>query len=491
MGNILLVAPLPVDRQRTGPAIRYWEFARVLGREHGVTLLVPNLDHPHHPDFKVQAADAQPLADVARAHQIVVLQGPILNVYPELAEILLKGQHYLVVDLYDPVTLEQMPLETRRPVGRFLQLEHWALLNEQLRMGDFFLCANDRQRDYWLGALSALGRLNHDTWDGQQLRNLVDVVPFGVPAEPPEPDGPVLKGVVPGIEPGGRTILWGGGVWEWLDPLTAVRAMKHLAPRCPDARLVFFATSHSQMPIFAHTRHLAAELDLLDHNVLFADWIPPEKWGACLLEADIGLSCHPASIETHFAFRTRLLDYIWAGLPIVTSEGDVLSSLVAARNLGHVVPPGDAESLAEALVTLIEEPDARRKRAAAFREVAREMRWEQVTQPLQRYCRQPWHAGDKGDTFVKQWQAAGQDRLLAAMSHAQVQRIHLDNCLREAEAAQEQSNERIETLQQECNRLARQLEQSEARFRAAMDGRVMRLMTRVQQAARRVQRGEP
>ena len=29
-------------------------------------------------------------------------------------------------------------------------------LNDQLRRGDYFICANEQQRDYWLGALSAL-----------------------------------------------------------------------------------------------------------------------------------------------------------------------------------------------------------------------------------------------------------------------------------------------------------------------------------------------
>jgi hypothetical protein len=59
-------------------------------------------------------------------------------------------------------------------------------LHDQLRVGDFFLCASERQRDYWLGWLEALGRVNPRTHGADpDLRGLIDVVPFGVPSEPP------------------------------------------------------------------------------------------------------------------------------------------------------------------------------------------------------------------------------------------------------------------------------------------------------------------
>jgi hypothetical protein len=40
----------------------------------------------------------------------------------------------------------------------------------------------------------------------------------------------------------------------------------------------------------------------------------------------IGVSAHPAHLETRFAFRTRMLDYLWAGLPIVSTEGEQTGS---------------------------------------------------------------------------------------------------------------------------------------------------------------------
>jgi glycosyltransferase involved in cell wall biosynthesis len=461
--RVLLVAPMPIDRHRMGPAIRYWEIARILSREHSITLLVPNADHPRHPDFAVRTTGQASLEELLATHQVIVVQGPALQQHPPLREALNEGRHYFVADLYDPITLEQLSIDPRGERGRWLRREYTALLNEQLRLGDFFICASERQRDYWLGALAALGRLNGDTWDGSDFRSFIDVVPFGLPEEPPQLSEPVLKGTVSGIARSDRVILWGGGMWDWLDSATPVRAMQAVADRHPSARLVFFDAPRLRMATAERTRQLAADLGLLGRQVLFTSWLPPEKWGGCLLEADVGLSFHPASAETRLAFRTRLLDYIWAGLPIATATGDVLSNLVAKHGLGYVVTPGDVEELVAALNALLDEADARGARRAAFREVAGRFTWQQVTRPLLDYCRRPWRARD--------WQQVVPDEgLLSELARARRQQI-------EIETARQAADERARAL-------AARLAQSEARFQAAMDGRVMRLMTGLQRALR-------
>ena len=104
-----------------------------------------------------------------------------------------------------------------------------AILHRQCQAGDFFLCASERQRDWWLGLLEAHGRINPWTFgDDPSLRRLIDVVPFGLPETPPQHTRPVIKGIVPGIGQRDSVILWGGGLWPWLDPLTAIQAIADL-----------------------------------------------------------------------------------------------------------------------------------------------------------------------------------------------------------------------------------------------------------------------
>jgi hypothetical protein len=485
MSAVLLVAPMPVNLHQMGPAIRYWRFAQALSTEHQVTLLVPNDDHPTDPRFTVCACAEEKLDSLMAAQQVVILQGPALQKHPRLAQILahggVEGQHFLVVDLYDPITLEQLAMDLSHEVSRWLNLEYSALLNEQMRLGDFFLCANERQRDYWLGALAALGRVNPATYDGHDARNLIDVVPFGLPAAPPTLAGPVLKGVLPGIAAGDPVILWGGGLWDWLDPLTPIRAMSQVVSRYPRARLLFFESDQHRTAMWRRAKRLAAESGLLGQHVLFADWLSPEQWASSLLEADIGLSFHPASLETHFSFRTRLLDYIWAGLPIVTARGDVMSEKVARHGLGYAVEPGDTGALAAALIGLLDEPDARAARRQAFAQVASHFVWERVVEPLSGYCRQPWHAGDWDRNVARHWPAAEVERLRSEAAHA-------ERRLAEMEAV---ARHQAERAQAEIDHLAQLVEESDARLQAAMSGRVMRLLIGTQQFWRRVWRADP
>ena len=37
-----------------------------------------------------------------------------------------------------------------------------------------------------------------------------------------------MKGAYPGIDKNDRVILWGGGIWEWFDPLTLIRAVHRI-----------------------------------------------------------------------------------------------------------------------------------------------------------------------------------------------------------------------------------------------------------------------
>lgn len=479
MTHILLVAPTTIGEQRAGPAIRYWEFARELSRQQPVTLLVPNDDPPAHADFAVQPGSATDWDRLLATHQVIVVQGPALQRYPTLAQTLAEGEHYLVVDLYDPITLEQLEIDRGGERGRWLHREYTALLNEQLLLGDFFLCATERQRDYWLGALSSLGRINPETYDGAQMQNLIGVVPFGLPAELPQRGEPVLKGVLPGIEEDDRLILWGGGLWEWLDPLTPIRAIGYLKNHCPTARLVFFQSPQFESPMIQQARQLAVELGVLGTNVLFANWLPSESWAACLLEADVGLSFHPATIEARFAFRTRLLDYIWARLPIVTAVGDELSALVVSEGLGYAVSPGDAEALADALLALLEEPDPRAARQAAFRQVAARYTWERVVQALASYCRQPWPAPDRATMRDERLAQSRQEHLQSELAHAHRRLAEAQAQISALEMARDEVLTHADGLQV-------QIETAQQTLAAAMDGRVMRLLTATQRAARRL-----
>jgi hypothetical protein len=129
--------------------------------------------------------------------------------------------------------------------------------------------------------------------------------------------------------------------------------------------------------------------------IFFGDWVPYEQWPAYLLEADIGASLHFDTLETRFAFRTRILDYIWAGLPMVVTGGDETSELVMRYNLGEVVVPGDEEAIAAAILRLLDTPALREAYRESFERVRPNFAWENACEPIARFCEHPHLAPDR------------------------------------------------------------------------------------------------
>lgn len=402
--RVLILSSDPLYQNLAGPGIRAVEMARYLAQSCYVTLAAPDQADVTIPNVECVAFkrhDQEAVQHLASHAEVLIVQGFALFFYPAL-----KALHkVLIVDLYDPFHLENLELHTKgEPTeAQARTAGDLAILNEQLRVGDFFICASERQRDFWLGALGSMGRLSPESYaHDPTFRSLIDVVPFGLEPTPPVHERKVIKGVVPGISADDTLVLWGGGIWDWLDPLTVIRAMAILRERRPDVKLFFMGYHHpnpADVPVMAmydRAVALAHELGLHSQTVFFNDrWVPYAERASYLLEADIGVSAHLEHVETRFAFRTRLLDYIWAGLPMVVSAGDTLADTVRERGLGRVVPIEDVEAYAAAILALVEQRDTRQSFEAAFTVARQEFAWPQALRPLIAFCRQPRYAADK------------------------------------------------------------------------------------------------
>ncbi len=399
---MLLISNSAAGEKMSGPGIRYWEFARILSRQFLVTLTVPAQapSSDSHLPFQLEPhSNEETLHRLARLADVVIAPGSLLVLYPSLMQVRVP----LVLDLYIPLLLEEMQRDRAGPLAEQC-LSHENLERAQatqILAADLILCASEKQRDYWLGAMSALGRVNpYSHAEDPTLRRLIALVPFGLPSEPPRHTRPVLKGIYPGIGREDAVLLWGGGIWDWLDAPTLIRAMGRLADRRPEVKLFFMGIQHpnpqeSERKAVTETIALSRELGLYGRTVFFNDWVPYAERENYLMEADVGVSLHRDHLETRFSFRTRFLDYVWAGLPIVATRGDVLSEQVEAQGLGRVVSPGDVDGVAEAILSLLDTPNLRETYRPRFAPVAAAYRWEIVTRPLVEFCAAPRIAPDK------------------------------------------------------------------------------------------------
>jgi glycosyltransferase involved in cell wall biosynthesis len=401
-GHVLVISHDVIGAHMAGPGIRYYHLARVLSQTFATILAIPT-DKP--PQISVAGLQIigyaqgnwSSLEAWAQGARVIIFPSDIASAFPALAQ----SDAALVVDGYDPLLVEWLLLSQLHPQE---QRSSWSTrmkdLTQQYLLGDFFICASERQRDWWLGLLEANGRINPWTFDEDpSLRRLIDVVPYGLAETPPQHTRSAIKGVWLGIGEHDKVILWGGGLWPWFDPLTAIRAMARVWQQRQDVRLIFPGTRHPN-PILAqiptHTeaaQQLASELGLLDRAVFFGDWVPYDDWQNVLQESDLALTLHFEGLETRLAFRSRVLDYFWAGLPTVASRGDVTSDLIAQYDVGVLVDCQDVDAVAKAILRLLDIPRLTWERS--FEQARHALTWERAARPLVAFCRNPHRAADK------------------------------------------------------------------------------------------------
>jgi glycosyltransferase involved in cell wall biosynthesis len=399
---ILLITFDVIGPRIGGSAIRVLGLARALADAgHLPTIAAARIEEGH-PD---QPFPIRPFASAnPRKALEPFLEGAACVVLPlhALAQLpfLRKARIPLVFDIYDPVLFELLETAPDAAAGNATEKmrSHVQLLNHVLRRGDFFICASERQRDFWLGALVANGRIIASATADPELRDLIDVVPFGIDPTPilPATAGRLnLTAAIPALAGAERIVVWPGGIWDWTDSQIVMRAMRILAQSSPGIHVVLFAGRHPTEGQIATSaaekaRALANEFQLNDRSVHFIDdYIPWGERGRYLAECDAAVSTHRANLESRFAYRTRLLDCFWAGLPIVCTGGDVMAEMVARHGFGIVVPAGNAEALACAFERICMDAEFAATCRTHIAENRRRFGWNDAVEPLARFCRQP------------------------------------------------------------------------------------------------------
>lgn len=399
MAKVLLIALDVVGKAMAGPAIRYYEFARSLAQDHEVILMTPNQPDIEAINFRFAsyAAMRQAIqwADVVVCQQLKI----------KMALWLLLYRPRLIIDAYDPQPLEHLEIFKARPIEerhkrnkRIVSATRFSLLS-----ADGILCANDPQRDLWLGFMKGLGCITPPLYDlDHTLSHYIAKVPFGLPAKPLNRASGMREKF--GLKKDDMVLLWGGGIWNWFDPLSLIQAVALLAETRDNIKLVFMGIKHPnpqipEMKMAGDALKLAKKLELLDKHVFFNfGWTPYEERQAFLNEADIGVSTHFDHLETRYAFRTRILDYLWAGLPIVATCGDSFAELIEREGAGVAVNYQSPADIAKAIITIMDNPASYR---ASSKKLSQAFTWPQVTKPLDRMIRELAVKKAKGVSFNK------------------------------------------------------------------------------------------
>lgn len=360
MSRVLLVCPEPLGhRQPAGIGIRFLEIANVLRADgHTVTLLSRDDITP------------ETLARSSAEADVAVVQGHVAN------DFFAHGRPVpTVIDLYDPFIVENLHYHATRGAEVFLH-DHATLIRSLLH-GDFFLCASEAQRIFYAGMLLAVGRLNPLTFERDpRLESLIGIAPFGV-------QSPRERG-----ERRSAGVLF-GGIYDWYDPILAIEAVSRARKRVPEITLTFTTHPNAEITPQGKTREALefVRTQKLDAIVRFEPWIEYTERAAFLERFGAALITFPQSLETDLSMRTRVYDYLWAGLPVVTSSAPGTDEIITRYHAGVIVKSGSPDAFADALVRAL--GSEREELTAGTARFVAEHQWRDTLKPLLAYCRNP------------------------------------------------------------------------------------------------------
>ena len=383
--RVVILAPEPIRPKMAGMGIRALELARTLRGEFDVRILVANdpaAAAGAAGDIPVVAAPPGGLAAAAVNADAAVVSGHAANWWfhqvPDVP---------VAADLYDPFFIEN--LHYAPTLGEATSVHDRATLSLSLARADFFLCASAEQRLFYAGALYASGRIGPRNFPPDPvLAGLLAVVPFGVPAEPAAGDRGAGRRML-GLEAESPLVLF-GGIYDWYQPDLLLDAWPGVLRRCPDAKLLFFENPNPETTpqrVYGRAREMARAIDPQGKSVRFSPWRPYASRADLYAAVDLLVSISSEGLERDLAFRTRLLDAAWGGVPSVSVAGGPLARELEQAGAGRRVA-GTAPALAESVAQLLIDREEREKMAAAARRFAATRAWNAVAAPLAAWCRE-------------------------------------------------------------------------------------------------------
>jgi glycosyltransferase involved in cell wall biosynthesis len=380
MKKLLFVCNDFIGSAMAGPGIRYWEIAHALTNKGSeVVILAKHIESNFSADRLtfLGKTSLRNLVKWVRFTDCVIQPGrPI----PILLALLLRKK--IVFDQYDPVIFEFMERKAgsvSEIILKKVMLVLWKIRQRIiLRAGNAFLVANERQKDFLIGQMAVLGYT--------KKLDSVTVLPFGLPDTKPVKTRSVLRGEK--IKDGDFLLVWGGGIWDWFDPFTLLRALSKIQSKRDDIKVYFPglmppSPDSQQMAVVEEFLTKTKNLGLLETSVFVnTEWTPYERRADYLLEADAGISLHKDSLETRFAFRTRILDYLWARLPIIASKGDCWADIIEKQGIGITTAPGDINAVVAAIIRMVDDKAFRERCREHVPVVATEFEWNTLIERL-------------------------------------------------------------------------------------------------------------
>lgn len=289
----------------------------------------------------------------------------------------------LILDCYVPIYVEVSARKSNNVENELIHyvsdLDRW---NYVLRRGDYFLCANESQKSYYIGALGALGILNPYSYDKDRLL----IAPFGIHREVPSSVHNPYEEL--SISKNDTIFLWFGGLYPWFRVDDYLNSITETLRECPDAKFVFvggknpfnpnpdFSKQYDKAVAFAQNNKL------INSSIFFVDWVDYDDRVNWYKYASVVVSFNQPGKENGFSWRTRVMDYLWGEVVSVTNGGDPLGDELVESGAAFHVDNLQSTSITKVLTNIYKNPNSVETKLSALQKVRTKYFWDKLTSEL-------------------------------------------------------------------------------------------------------------
>lgn len=298
----------------------------------------------------------------------------------------------LWIDLYgDRLTENQVAAHTRKSNrGLAISLEYLKLI---ARQADKYSTCSTPQKFAMVGELGMASRLNRATMGYEFVHPILPGA--SSKQEEGQPERIVRGDPVPHDA---FIVLWAGGYNVWSDVETLFQALDQAMEEDPRIHYV----SAGAGVRLSNNNSYERFLEMIDHSrhrdrFHMLGWQPSSVVPGLYRQADVGVNLDAFHYETQLGTRTRLVEMMHHGLPVITTLGCELSYIVENQKLGLTFPIGDAQTFAGHILRLARDKVLQQKLAGRAQEYTNEqLSFQTTTQPFQEWAAHPTYAPDRG-----------------------------------------------------------------------------------------------
>jgi glycosyltransferase involved in cell wall biosynthesis len=289
----------------------------------------------------------------------------------------------LILDCYVPIYIEvsardakDMPTELR---NYYSDMERH---NKTLKRGDFFLCANNAQKIFYNGVLSALGIINPHSYKDERIL----LCPFGVHDKNIDTtENPYTE---LGVTEKEFVVLWFGGLYPWFRVDELLVAISIVNKENKNIKFVFVGGKNPFNPNpdfqaqYDKAVNFSKKNKLTGKQVHFVDWVDYDTRINWFRHADVIISLNKPGEENKLSWRTRVMDFVWSEASIITNGGDPLSDQLVNGSAAIKIDELTAKAISSSILQIAKDPTLIAKTNKNILAIKKTYYWEVVTKLL-------------------------------------------------------------------------------------------------------------